>query len=128
MNPDLGRHLDMATRLALERTGLAHERTLMGWVRTCFSIIGFGLTIFTFFLTLKGHQLAGSLPNQAKTMCLALTAGGTLFMALAVVQYYLSLKRLFDTGMERHFSLPAFSAALVCGAGVLGFWVILTEA
>jgi putative membrane protein len=34
-----------APRLVLDRTWLAHERTLKAWVRTATSMIGFGFTI-----------------------------------------------------------------------------------
>ena len=32
--------------LALDRTRLAAERTLMGWIRTSFSMMTFGFTIY----------------------------------------------------------------------------------
>jgi putative membrane protein len=35
--------------MALDRTWLAHERTLMAWVRTATSMISFGFTIYKFF-------------------------------------------------------------------------------
>ena len=123
--PDLGKHLDTATSLALERTELAHERTLMGWVRTCFSIIGFGLSIFTFFLTVESHEKTGKMPPHPKTLCMILLAGGTVFMALASMQHYLSLKRLSKSGMEKRFSLSMFIAVLVIAAGASGFFYIL---
>jgi inner membrane protein YidH len=37
------------TRLGLDRTWLAHERTLMAWVRTATGMIAFGFTIYKFF-------------------------------------------------------------------------------
>jgi len=37
------------TRLGLDRTWLAHERTLMAWVRTSTGMIAFGFTIYKFF-------------------------------------------------------------------------------
>jgi len=38
-----------SNQLALDRTWLAHERTLMAWVRTATSMISFGFTIYKFF-------------------------------------------------------------------------------
>lgn len=41
--------LDSGTRLAIDRTYLAHERTLMAWIRTAASLVTFGFTIYKFF-------------------------------------------------------------------------------
>lgn len=38
-----------ANSMAFDRTWLAHERTLMAWVRTAISFITFGFTIYKFF-------------------------------------------------------------------------------
>jgi inner membrane protein YidH len=38
-----------SNHLSVERTWLAHERTLMAWVRTATSMISFGFTIYKFF-------------------------------------------------------------------------------
>jgi uncharacterized membrane protein YidH (DUF202 family) len=38
--------LSLGDILALDRTRLAAERTLMGWIRSCFSTMTFGFTIF----------------------------------------------------------------------------------
>ena len=38
----------LADALALERTRMAADRTLMGWIRTALSMISFGFTIFKF--------------------------------------------------------------------------------
>ena len=38
----------LADVLATERTRMAADRTLMGWIRTALSMIGFGFTIYKF--------------------------------------------------------------------------------
>src|SRR4030095_4895232 len=45
--PEMG--VDSSQSLAVQRTFLAHERTLMAWVRTSASLISFGFTIYKFF-------------------------------------------------------------------------------
>jgi putative membrane protein len=42
-------HVPDSNELAMDRTWLAHERTLMAWVRTATSMIGFGFTVYKFF-------------------------------------------------------------------------------
>jgi putative membrane protein len=42
-------HPPDSNELAMDRTWLAHERTLMAWVRTATSMISFGFTIYKFF-------------------------------------------------------------------------------
>ena len=50
--------------LALKRTFMAHERTLMAWIRTSTFLITFGFTIYKFFAYLVDADdtpLAGSM-------------------------------------------------------------------
>jgi putative membrane protein len=42
--------------LALDRTRLAHERTMMAWIRTSASMISFGFGIYKFFDYFKGDR------------------------------------------------------------------------
>jgi putative membrane protein len=39
---------DLSTELAKVRTGAAYDRTLMAWIRTALSLIGFGIGIFEY--------------------------------------------------------------------------------
>jgi putative membrane protein len=126
-SPDFSQGLDQSTRMSLERTGLAHERTLMGWVRTCFSMIGFGFTIFTFWTTLLSKHQIREARVDPKYLCIMLTLGGSVFMALATAQSYRAFRRLFKAGLEREFSLATLAAALVFSTGVLGTLIILAN-
>lgn len=55
MSEDSTDELDVSTALAYERTALAHENTLMGWVRTATSLFTFGFAVYKFFqLELRG--------------------------------------------------------------------------
>lgn len=55
MSDDPTGDMDVSTELAYERTALAHENTLMGWVRTATSLFTFGFAVYKFFqLDLRG--------------------------------------------------------------------------
>ena len=47
---------DENTLLAVDRTRLAHERTLMAWIRTATSMISFGFTIYKFLEAQPGRE------------------------------------------------------------------------
>jgi putative membrane protein len=53
--------LPLTTRLALERTRGAYERTLMAWVRTGTSLITFGFAVYKFFQL----EIAGTVSKTA---------------------------------------------------------------
>jgi len=74
--------------LALHRTFLAHERTLMAWIRTSVSLISFGFTIYKFF-----QYLSEEIPFQRKTyfgpreFAESMIGLGVLSLAMAVIDY-----------------------------------------
>src|SRR6185503_18432543 len=70
------------------RTRLSLERTLMSWVRTAISLIGFGFTIVQFFE--KFSQMQGvkeaARPHMSRYLGLALIAAGLLSLGIAIWQ------------------------------------------
>src|SRR6185436_170573 len=75
------------------RTRLSIERTLMSWVRTAISLIGFGFTIVQFFE--KFSQMQGvkeaARPHMSRYLGLALIASGLLSLGIAIWQYVTTL-------------------------------------
>src|SRR6476620_4489151 len=102
--------LSTSTKLALERTRLAHERALMAWVRTATSLISFGFTIYKAFEYLRQRQ-----PDVARgvlgprNFSLVLIGLGIGALVLATVQHRADLHRL----EARYGALPRSTAAIV---------------
>jgi putative membrane protein len=71
------------------RTRMALERTIMAWMRTGVSLIGFGFTIVQFFQRLNGTEgVAPALRPQApRQLGLALIGCGILALIVSLIQY-----------------------------------------
>ncbi len=50
--------LKLSDALGYERTRMAADRTLMGWIRTALSMTGFGFIIYKFLQSLEHTPLA----------------------------------------------------------------------
>jgi putative membrane protein len=71
------------------RTRLSVERTMMSWLRTAVSLIGFGFAIVQFFERLEqmpGSQTAQH-PDAPKYLGLALIGSGILALVVSIWQY-----------------------------------------
>jgi putative membrane protein len=79
------------------RTRLSIERTLMSWVRTAVSLIGFGFTIVQFFDRLGAMPGAGParLPEAPRYLGLMLIGCGILALVISVWQYRAGLDYLW---------------------------------
>jgi|SRR5262245_11513321 len=71
------------------RTRLSVERTLMSWVRTSVSLIGFGFTIVQFFERLPRMPgvAPAMLPEAPRYLGLALIGAGVLSIIVSGLQY-----------------------------------------
>ena len=80
------------------RTRMSLERTLMSWVRTAVSLIGFGFTIVQFFSRL--HEIPGTnaarFPEAPYYLGLALIGCGILALLVSIWQYRCSLRYLWS--------------------------------
>jgi putative membrane protein len=72
------------------------ERTLMSWIRTSFSMIGFGFTISQFFEKFQEATMGAAAvrPEAPRNLGLSLIAVGALGSLIALVQYYQMVKYL----------------------------------
>jgi putative membrane protein len=90
------------------RTRLALERTMMAYMRTGVSLIGFGFAIFQFFYRFQQSPTIGDVqfPNAAWYLGLALISCGVLACVFAVIEY---------RWMSRYLSSGGFAA--IAGVG-----------
>lgn len=106
--------------LAMDRTVFAAERTLMAWIRTSFSMIGFGFTIYNFLKSFRseaGEQIAKHGPRN---LGMALIGLGTASLVVAIFQHVSFMKQL---GREHGsvWSLATIVAILIALTGTLAF-------
>jgi len=122
------------------RTRLSLERTMMSWVRTAVSLIGFGFAIVQFFDRMR--ELPGALPARhpraPEYLGLALIACGVLALVVSIWQYWWTVRYLWSrqfasiAGMageqmtrERLRSPVVAIAVLLIGIGVFAFLAVL---
>jgi putative membrane protein len=87
--------MNPATELAKERNRAAQERTLMAWIRTALSLIGFGFGIDRIVSAI--HQSLGDAVNPvrlSRILGLSFVALGTLAMLVAAIDHNRQLKRI----------------------------------
>jgi putative membrane protein len=80
---------NVQTHLAWLRTRLAVERTIMAWNRTSLSLIGFGFTIYQFFDKFQEATVGPNAPHPRapRLLGIALVLAGTLGTLMALYQY-----------------------------------------
>jgi putative membrane protein len=120
--------LKLSDKLAIERTILAADRSLLAWLRTSLSLIGFGFTIYKFLqymLQQKGPELL--LREQTpRNIGLFLVVIGTIPLLFEIVAYTRTLKRLHqrvDVEAPKLYWNPNFLAA--CAICLLGCLLLI---
>jgi putative membrane protein len=113
------------TRLALKRSFLGAERTLMAWMRTSLAMISFGFTMVKIMEALEaergitygwfGHTWSPT------TLGITLITIGTGALVVAVIQHKQTLDALKQQGLAPCWSLALVVATLVAVLGVFAF-------
>jgi putative membrane protein len=121
------------------RTRLSVERTMMSWLRTAVSLIGFGFAIVQFFERLEdmpGAQAARH-PSAPKYLGLALISSGILALLISIWQYRWLVGYLWGgsfapiAGMQpgatkEKMQTPVIAVAvLLTGIGLFAFFAVL---
>jgi putative membrane protein len=111
------------TDLAVFRTIMAADRSLMAWLRTGLSLIGFGFSIYKFleYVAANGTQITFRKAGP-RDIGLFLIGLGTLSLIFAVIDYWKSLKKLSKEFDSSPWRTPLFAAS---GVALLGLFLIL---
>ena len=124
-----GHSLDRNTQLALQRSFLATERTLMAWIRTSISMIGFGFTLAKLFQSLASANVLIRGPAgkvwTAEGVGMVLISLGTIALVVAVFDHYRELKYLRAAGLGARFSLTMAVASVLAILGVMALVSLL---
>jgi putative membrane protein len=121
--------LDRSIRLALQRTFLATERTLMAWIRTSISLIGFGFTLAELFRSLSRSNVLIRGPAgrvwTAEGAGMVLISLGTFSLLIAVFDHRREMKELHTAGLQERFSLTMAVASVLIILGVMALISLL---
>ena len=112
--------IDKNTELSIKRTALAHERTLMAWIRTATSLISFGFTIYKFFQEVQqeSHRSTLITPRMVGIIMIGIGIIGLLF---AQIQHQIAYKELKKEYPPIQRSLSSVLGALILCMGLFLF-------
>jgi putative membrane protein len=126
----------LETHYSWLRTRLSVERSLLAWMRTSISLIGFGFTIYQFLDKIR-PSTAVLVEREAapRNLGLSLVATGVVAMLFATWRYHMLNRYLagaeFKDGGGRDAPLPGHGtylvSALLVVIGVVAFLSILLE-
>jgi putative membrane protein len=116
---------DLPTRLAIDRTFIAYERTMMAWTRTSASLITFGFTIYKFFQIEMGAKMPPARVMGPRGFGLTLVSIGLFSLLLAAIQNRRSLRTL--TGLKVPGSMATLQAVVIAGLGIVALVGILLK-
>lgn len=113
--------------IAFDRDRFAADRTIMAWIRTSLSLIGFGFSIFKFFeflgevSLLQGTHISSIGP---KKFGIALVVMGVFFLFLATIEYVFFIRRLCRKVNQKFI----FSASLLASVilSIIGLAVLIS--
>lgn len=111
-----------------ERTRMSADQTLMSWIRTSVAMIGFGFTIFQFFVFLqRSGYISGALDLYGpRNFGLGLIGLGTLLLTMAIAEHFLYLRSLNKrTGKRLHPSTALVASLLIIILGVIALLNLL---
>jgi putative membrane protein len=117
--------MDTGTKLACNRTFLAHERTQMAWMRTSLALISFGFGIAKFYQFLHETQGREAPFMGPRGVGMVMISIGLIALASANVQHRRILKALCAECPELPVSTAGATAVVIMLLGIIAFAVAL---
>ena len=116
--------LGLSDTLAVQRTRMASERTLMGWIRTAISMITFGFTMSRALqFAVQEGALKGIRARSPEDVALILIVLGTVSLGFASYQHWTFVRGLPSGGAEP--TRPDLTFTMACLVFVLGLLILV---
>jgi putative membrane protein len=105
-------------QLGADRTWMAHERTLMAWIRTSTSMIAFGFTIYKFF---EGRPPNPSALLSSRDFAILMIGFGLVALVLATIQHTVEIRSIVDLASRKRRSIALALSILLALLGTIAF-------
>lgn len=119
---------DAATILAVERTRVAYDRTMMAWIRTAISLLTFGFGIYKFFEIGTGRTQGVAHRIGPREFGLTMVSIGLISLLLAAFDNRRNISQLEAYAHIRHQSKATLLAVLIGFLCILAICVMLLRA
>jgi len=119
---------DVTTILAVERTRVAYDRTMMAWIRTATSMLTFGFGIYKFFQLGAGHDVAVSHRVGPREFGLVMVTIGLISLFIAAFDNRRNIRGLEPLSRLSYHSQPTLLAVLIGMLSVAALTVMLLRA
>jgi putative membrane protein len=114
-------------RLAIGRTGMAANRTLMAWIRTSISMISFGYTIYKVIQGFEESTTRLPIELHAARAGLLLTGLGIISLIVGMIEHYMVFRQLRQITPIPYWGHTLWIALLMMCVAVAIFVGIMTR-
>jgi putative membrane protein len=108
----------ISNQMAADRTWMAHERTLMAWIRTATSMISFGFTIYKFF---EGRPPNPHTLLTSRDFAILMIGFGLIALTLATIQHVIEIRSIGNLTTRKRRSIALVLSTLLAVLGSVAF-------